>query len=634
MLQKIRDRIQGWFAGVIIAIIAGAFMLFGIESYIGGGANDSSTIATIDGEKITERQLNQAYQSLKRNQQLAQGGATLSAPARQQLKQIALQNIISNTALSNAATDAGFHVGLAQVEQLLLRVPEFQVKGQFSSQRFQQLMYANQTTEAQFLNQTRTRLLINQVALGIQNSDFVLPEELKSAYQLMYQKRSFGYFIVPITMFQSGITISKQEISNYYKQYAYQYKTPEKVKISYVLLSPKSLEKNIHIKPAQIRSYYQSNKAQYSEPKRWKIARITIALPTGASQKVTAAATKSMQKIQAQLTKGIRFSTLMKQTTNQQTATTQWINENQVSATLSNVLSTLHPKQISKPFHTPNGINIVQLLGENPASTKSFEAVKTKIKHALIQQHVAQLLLSKTEQLSNLSYTNPGTLHIAAKTLGLSVQTTPWTTREGAKSGVLSNPAVLAIAFSNEVLKDGNNSNPITLKNDTIIVLRINKHLPQSTRSLSSVSQQIKQQLIRKKREAKAGLKAYEISSALGKGSAPQALATQYGLKWVSKQQIPRQDKTVPAPILEAVFSTIPAEGKKSSGINSLLLANGNYIVIKVFKYKNGDSSKAPKNLKKALTKELAKLRGQITYKFYARAVIDHAKIDIKNTSK
>src|SRR5262249_34386758 len=47
-----------------------------------------------------------------------------------------------------------------------------------------------------------------------------------------------------------------------------------------------------------------------------------------------------------------------------------------------------------------------------------------------------QVFTQKSDQLSSLTYTNPNTLEIAAKKLGLTVQTSPWFTKAGLKEGV------------------------------------------------------------------------------------------------------------------------------------------------------------------------------------------------------
>jgi len=342
------------------------------------------------------------------------------------------------------------------------------------------------------------------------------------------------------------------------------------------------------------------------------------------------AATKTLKKIQAQLAQGKTFAALMKQATNAK-ATTTWISGNRASTTLLNVLSTLQPKQVSKIFHTAEGINLIQLITKTSAKTQSFDTVKAKIKQALLQQQVAQVLAKKNDELSNLTYTNPSSLQTAAKALNIPIQTSPWITHRGSKSGLLSNAVILAVAFSDDVLKNGNNSNPITLKNGSLLVLRVNKHVPSSVKALASVKSQIKQQLFNQKVEAKVGLQAYKISASLNGGTTPQVVAKKYGLPWINKKNISRTNKTIPMPILAAAFSTTPATGKASPGINSLVMANGNYVVIKVFGYKNASYAKPTKKLQKTLLDELTNLSGQIDYKLYAKAILDHATINRKN---
>src|SRR3990167_7108877 len=110
MLQRIRDRIQGWIAGVIIALIAAAFFVFGLEYYIDRSSGGEATVAKVNGQVITQEQFKQFYQQIQRRQQEAQGGAPLSDAQSAQLKQFVLQQMIDNVAMTTAAADAGFAV--------------------------------------------------------------------------------------------------------------------------------------------------------------------------------------------------------------------------------------------------------------------------------------------------------------------------------------------------------------------------------------------------------------------------------------------------------------------------------------------------------------------------------------------
>lgn len=522
MLQKISDRIQGWIAGVVIAIIAAVFVLWGVEYYIGRGDNNTRVVATVNGQKIFENQVGILYRQLQQRMRAVEPNKSLSLEEQQQIKSLALQQLISRVALAFAANEIGFSVSQQQIQQIILQAPEFQVKGFFSPQRFQQFLMATQTTEQQFIAEIQSNFLINQVAVGLGASVFVLPDELKRAYQLIYQHRDFEYLTLPLSKFLPDIKIPDKEVQVYYQRNKEAYKTDQKVQVSYLLLSPSEIEKTIKIPLADLKAYYDSN---------------------------------------------------------------------------------------------------------FPTKVKSFESVKDEIQKRLARQQAQQILSQKSDQLSNLTYTNPNTLEIAAKKLGLTVQTSPWFTKVGLKEGILSNHSIVTAAFSSTVLQDKNNSDLINLPDGSVLVLRINRYEPSREQTFSEVKQLIQSVLQKNKAESKVGLVAYQVSTDLSNGTSPEVLAKRYGLQWVSKKSVQRDDKTTPAPILTSVFSTPPFVKGGASGVNTLVLANGDYVVLKVISAQLAGSSSILDKQRNQLEQGLAQLISELDYRLYAKSVIDHSKI-------
>ena len=119
MLQRIRDRISGWIAGVIIALVGGAFILFGIEFYFEQGSANQGNVAKVNGVTITDRQVNNLFSNIQRQTMAQMGNRALSADEEQQLKSYALQSIITQTALLTTLQDGGYHVGLTQVKAMV-----------------------------------------------------------------------------------------------------------------------------------------------------------------------------------------------------------------------------------------------------------------------------------------------------------------------------------------------------------------------------------------------------------------------------------------------------------------------------------------------------------------------------------
>ena len=53
---------------------------------------------------------------------------------------------------------------------------------------------------------------MDQLSNGIQNSNFVTPSELFKIYGLVFQKRNFGYFILPASQFIESSTPTERQL--------------------------------------------------------------------------------------------------------------------------------------------------------------------------------------------------------------------------------------------------------------------------------------------------------------------------------------------------------------------------------------------------------------------------------------
>src|SRR5947208_1567601 len=98
MLQSIRNKTQGWLATVILGFVTVGFLMWGVEYYIEQNAGNQKTVAKVDGQKITDQEVNTVFQQLQRKQQ-QNSSSPLTDAQQQQLKQLALQQIIAKTAL-------------------------------------------------------------------------------------------------------------------------------------------------------------------------------------------------------------------------------------------------------------------------------------------------------------------------------------------------------------------------------------------------------------------------------------------------------------------------------------------------------------------------------------------------------
>jgi peptidyl-prolyl cis-trans isomerase D len=132
MLQNIHDKAKGWVAYLIIFLISIPFALFGINSYLGGGAN--RIVAEINGEEIQSSIVNAELLQLK--QQFAQ----LAGFDDTMLKQMALDRVVSRTLLEQEVKQHNYRVSDSDVLKEITQIPAFHKEGQFDKQQYQQIV--------------------------------------------------------------------------------------------------------------------------------------------------------------------------------------------------------------------------------------------------------------------------------------------------------------------------------------------------------------------------------------------------------------------------------------------------------------------------------------------------------------
>lgn len=260
MLQTIRENTQGWIASVIIGIIILTFALWGIHSYFIGGGNNN-IIAEVNGVNINKEQLSLAYERLRRQMQ----NSTNPLQNDVALKDQALQSLIELEVLKQASFAEGFRIYETQVDSYLQTIPDFQVDGQFSLDKFERVLSASMLSSAEFLNLIQTSLQIEQPKLGVIFTSFALPDETAANIGLINQERNVQYLTIPLSYFlNQPTTITPQQVQKYYQDNQRDYMTSAKVSVEYLELNASDLYASIHPTEAELKNYYNENISSYS----------------------------------------------------------------------------------------------------------------------------------------------------------------------------------------------------------------------------------------------------------------------------------------------------------------------------------------------------------------------------------
>lgn len=479
MLQSIREKAHGWIAWVIFSFIALTFAMWGVHNYL-QGSEDTSVVAKVNGKEISKAQVRNLAERLRQQHQARLGPqANINASLEKLIRHQALQALVQNAALLNAAEQKGFALDQAQILLTLRNIPDFQEDGQFSQSRFENMLRQANMTDEQFYYRVHQDMLIQQLQEQFANSSFVLDQEIKALAQLVNQQREIDYALINAGQFLDKVEVSDAEVEQFYLEHSDEFQIPEKVAIEYVTLKMDDLLGNIEVNEKELEQFYQRNIESFTEKPQWKISYILKEVDETTTDAELTQKRDQLVKLKQQLNQGADFAKLAKQhsddvMTRADGGSMGWVKPGVLDSSFEKVVVDLaKPGQISEPARTQYGLVVVKLDDLKKAVVKPLTEVNAQVKQALKAHKSEKIYAEASETFANLSFEQPDSLQPVADALNLKVETSDYFARQGAADGIAQYPAVVRTAFSEDVLTGGNNSEVIQANPETLVVIRL-----------------------------------------------------------------------------------------------------------------------------------------------------------------
>lgn len=625
MLQSIRDRAQGVGAWIIVILITVPFTMWGVYEYIQPQAN--TAVAKVNGISIERadyenavRQREQYFRSMFRMQDISF--------MKEQIERDTLKDLINQELLLQVAAEQGMRIGDGLLAAQIQENPAFQENNQFSPELYNQLLSSRGLNPIVFEMQIRRDMLAQQLRDSIMQSAFVTDYEQAQKDQLDNQQRLISYVILDKENYNQQVEVSDAEIEQHYNDNSKQYMTEEQVSVEYVVLSVEDIEKSISFDEAALQQAYQERLNQFTTSAEWKARHILIATESTASEDDIAAAKQKAQDLIAQLQAGEDFAILARQHSDDTGSGKKggdlgWFKEGLMVKPFEQAVATMNVGDISsEPVQSEFGFHIINLQEKKAAEVQPFEEVRADLEQTLRQEQASlkyhdQLM----EDFADLAFQFPGNLDDLVNNMGLKKLESPLFSSNGLKDDeIFSNAKVLDIAFSEEVLNERLNSEPIEFADGQSLVLRIKEHKLPQLRPFDEVKSDIRDILIAEKTETKAKEIGQTILDALEQADADVVqISTDNQLTWSTQKWVSRDDNFGSHAIVEASFKLgIPPEN--SALYQGLVLDNGSYAVYALL-----DVKSEPKAEEQSAN--LAKELGSSDYNSFLASLKSHNKI-------
>ncbi len=583
MLQTIRERAQGWIAWAIVILISIPFALWGVQSYVGTGSEPVA--ATVNGVDITERELDQRFQRARAQLRERLGAAydpemfddkTLR---RQVLDQTIRENLL--TATSHAM---GLRASDQEVKLQILSNQAFMQDGRFDKGTYERMLELQGMSPAMYENQLRQRLVGTQLVRAVLASELVTDAELDAFIKLSRQKRDLSYVRILMSDAQSDEPIPDAEISAYYGENLDRFAIPEQVKISYLVLNAESIGSAAGPSKDDLRALYEEEIDRYKQSERRHVRHILLTLDADADDAAAEQVRAEIEAVRERLVVGEEFAAVAKEVSKDPGSAAQGgdlgtFERGLMVAAFDEAAFSLEVGQLSDPVRSSFGYHLILVDAVEAADTKPFDEVKAELLAEAGKQQTDALFYEWAERLSNVVYETPDSLEPAAEELGLEIQTSEWVPRTGGE-GLLSHPKLTAAAFSDDVLKQGNNSELIEPEREVLqaVVLRVLEHREAATKPLDEVRDEIIG-VLREQKAKDVSLKAAEaMVEQLRAGASIDELIGDYKLEKLGL--IGRNARVGGVPeVVESAF-TRPRMADEQRQFSSVSLANGDAAVV------------------------------------------------------
>jgi len=343
-----------------------------------------------------------------------------------------------------------------------------------------------------------------------------------------------------------AISLTPEEVNEYFSKHREEFKIPARVKIRYLLFDPKAYAQQAQVSAREIEDYYQNNKEKFGQPKRVKVRHILIRADAKDAE-ASARAKQKAESVQKEAAAGKDFALLAKQYsddpgTKDRGGDIGYISRGMVVPEFEQAAFSMKVGEVSPVIQTPYGFHILKVDDIQEAKPEPLEKVKDQIDALLRNRKARDMAYDLADQAYAVA-SKDKKLDGFAEEKKLSVKETPFFSAE---DKIDLDPKLKAAALS---LGKGDVS-PSLRVGETFGVLQVVDRQEARTPDLKEVEGQVFEALRKEKQKEKVLAKAKEVLEKLKKGIDFKTLASQEGLKVEETGFFPRS--SVPPKVSES----------------------------------------------------------------------------------
>jgi peptidyl-prolyl cis-trans isomerase D len=543
MLQQIREfagrKIVRW---LFILFLVVPFGLFGIDAYINRVAT-TDAIANVGPARVTAVELDQALRrqaEVYREQFRGQFDASIMD--NPEIRRAVLDGLVSEKLMAIGSDRSGLRIPDTALAERIARMAEFQVNGNFSKERYEQIARAQSLTPVGLDERLRQGFRLQQFRASIAETTFVPKATLDSFIRLSEQTREVSVVNLAPEAYAAKVKISPEQVKAYYEGHAPEFTTPERARVEYLELSLDALAARTEAPAEEVKRVYEDGmkRNQWGQSEERRASHILVTVAPDAKQADRNAAREKAEAIAERVRKAPKtFAEVAKKESQDPGSAAQggdlgFFPRGAMVKAFEDAAYGANKGDIVGPVVSDFGVHVIQVTDVKPAKVRSLAEATPEIEAQIKKQIASRTFAESAEQFSNMVYEQSSSLKPAADALKLQVQQSQWITKGQPSAGPLASPKLAAEIFSDNSVKAKRNTSAVEVTPGTLVAARVIEHKTAELRPLEGARTEIERKIAREE--------ALKLARADGEAKLKELQAGKdAGVKWPTALAVNRQ---------------------------------------------------------------------------------------------
>jgi peptidyl-prolyl cis-trans isomerase D len=580
---------QRWLQFILVLLVFPSFVFFGVQGYSQFGDESTKAVAKVDGQTITQSELEAAHQRTIDNLRQSMPNVDVKLLDTPAMRKETLDALIRERVQQTAARQDHLFPADERLGRLFKTDPSYAGLRNEDGSIKRELLAAQGLTSEGFAQRLRADYGSRQVLVAPAGTAFVPTNVAKISLDALNQQREIQVRTFFAKDVERDIQPSASSIQDYYQANRERFKTTESADIEYVVLDLNAVSKQVTVSEDDLRKFYAENEARYTSSQERRASHILIQADKSAAEDVRKKARDRAQSLLAEVRKSPgSFADLAKKNSQDPGSASSggdlgFFGRGAMVKPFEDAAFAMKTGEISEVVESDFGFHILQLTGVRGGERKPFEQVRQEIDQELRKKLAQSRFAELAEQFTNLVYEQSENLDAVVDKLKL--------TRQQARverqplpsaAGPLASVKFLSALFTEDSVRQRRNTEAVDLGGSVLVSGRILQHAPSVIPELDAIRDRVTQAVIAAQAMEKVEQQGQALIAKL-KGSANTTLV---GDGWSSVGAISRQARGGwSGEVIEAALKAAPAGLPALVGVK--LPQERGYAVVRVVKVLN-----------------------------------------------